>query len=247
MKLAFYNESRRVSDDDVARVMRACLAQLTRHVAPLWEWLSPTSAGLVASEADARALPLSTELIRVMDDPDAPDALGDHFEEAGRVVGQVFVTPTLDAGGGIFDDNGTGECVSGVASHECDEAGGNPRVNKWVDGPAIPEGSCYAGELSDPVQGNLYQMPDLPDGPVLVSNFVTPAWFDPAATASLDYMEVLSAPFTVGPGGYMLVRSAPGDEREVFGAKPPPEWKMALKRRNRRSRYSRLCGGSLVV
>ena len=54
-----------------------------------------------------------------------------------------------------------------------------------------------------------------------------PAWFDDEAApgTQVDYMKTCSGAFQMTPGGYMVVRNAPGTEQQVFAATPPPAWR----------------------
>src|SRR5690348_2607477 len=62
-----------------------------------------------------------------------------------------------------------------------------------------------------------------------VSNFVTPAWFDPLApaTAQFDKLGQLTAPFIILKGGYVVYESA-GKEQQKVGDKVP-DWRKRMK------------------
>lgn len=197
------NQSRRVSDEDVAAMTSAVMRQLVRDVAPFY--------GLVpAMEFVPRGgAPLEfAALAYIIDEPDIDGALGYHDEdEDGRPYIKVFVDPTLDHGGAVL----TGaDAVSVTLSHEVLELVGDSPANKWVDGP---DGRDYAYELCDAVEGDVYDV----DG-VSVSNFVLPAFFDPRAEegSRMDHLFKLTRPFTMTPGGYQIVRTEPGRVGQVF-------------------------------
>jgi len=60
----------------------------------------------------------------------------------------------------------------------------------------------------DPVESDAYPIAVL-DKPVMVSNFVLPAWFDAQASQGpFDKMGKLTAPFTMTPGGYLVTMVA---------------------------------------
>jgi hypothetical protein len=56
---------------------------------------------------------------------------------------------------------------------------------------------------------------------VLMSNFLTPAWFEPfqhPPGTKFDYLGKLSRPFTLRPGGYTVQKTRNGQVKEVFGS-----------------------------
>jgi hypothetical protein len=135
-------------------------------------------------------------------------ALGDHYEEGGKPVMEVFLDPIIESGGGMTNQ---GNAASTCASHEMLEMLYNPRINRWAD---MPNGDDVALEVGDPVEADFYFAPNN----VAVSNFVTPAWFDPQAEhpQKFDYMGKLQAPFTRSKNGYMVVRTEPGKVSDTF-------------------------------
>jgi hypothetical protein len=65
---------------------------------------------------------------------------------------------------------------------------------------------------------------------VSVSNFVTPAWFDPLsdhATAQYDKLGTLKAPFTILKGGYVVYEAA-GAKHQQHGD-DFPAWRKKMK------------------
>ena len=62
-----------------------------------------------------------------------------------------------------------------------------------------------------------------------MSNFVTPAWFDPLApsSAQFDKLGLLHGPFTLLKGGYLVYGSA-GKEHQKQGDEFP-KWRTAMK------------------
>ena len=158
--------------------------------------------------------------------------LGYHFEAPdGTAISRILVPPVLNAGGGVLDGGSIGDSVAAVLTHELLETAVDADINLWVDGPTLPQGSCYAFECADPVQMVGYTIKTSGGVDVLVSNFVTPAYFDPAAPAASpkDWLNTPGlAPFGLLPGGYQIVRGAPGTEQQVFHASVmPPAWRRA--------------------
>jgi hypothetical protein len=86
-------------------------------------------------------------------------------------------------------------------SHELMEMIANPQL-QYV-GPYYPatggaQSAVKVGaEVCDPVEGTGYLTPQ---GPIL-SNFVTPSWFNPQGQPDWDFLETLPGPLTTGPGG----------------------------------------------
>jgi hypothetical protein len=222
MLIAVVNKSARITHDQAVAMTAACNAQMMAHVAPLWRaW--PATVALCSSES---TVPANASPIYLFDSPDQPNAEGWHSEDPhGRVYGKVFANPVLDNGGTVLSGANS---VSGVLSHECIEAWGDPQVNRWIEGP---DGKLYADERADPVEMDSYDV-NVGGAHVAVSNFILPAWCDdsPPAHSQFDYMHRLTAPFTMTRGGYMVYREA-GTEQQTFGRVVAefgieyPEWK----------------------
>lgn len=225
MRITVLNKSTRISDGDAIKMSLAVGLQLSAHVALTWDRVAPA----VLFQPGSPILG-DDEQIVLFDAPDQADALGYHAEGPdGKPYGKVFVGPVLDAGGGVLDGGTSGTSVASELSHEAIELVGDPDVNLWADGPTRAEGSSYAVELCDPCEATSYTI-TLEDGTrVLVSDFVTPAWFDEEAPSGsvFDWCQVVKAPFALGPGGYCVVRAAPGSEQQVFAETAPARWRSA--------------------
>lgn len=241
MLILVTNQSTQVTEDQAQKIALAMEIWLCTMVAPSWDRLPPTVRYAPASEPD----PEPTEdvaRIFIVDDPPAgqDEALGWHSQGPnGAIYSYIFAGLVLKNGGGVLDAGGssvtTGACVSAVVGHEGGELHVDPNVNDWVDGPARKEGSCYAKEICDPLEMRLVPI-TLPDGTVvMMPGFVTRAWFDLLAPAALarSVPEIGLKSFEIDPdGGYCEVRQQPGSEQPVYGMKPPPAWKMAMKAQN---------------
>lgn len=225
-RILIVNGSKRVSNGDVYAACGAITAQIRDQVAPAWG-RQPVS---VQFAADPASIAETEQVITLLDSPDTDGALGYHYETNDQVLGKVFSNPVLDNGGtalGSKDALGT-PSVSSVLSHEVLELFCDPDTNLYVDGPAIDKGSCYALEICDAVEGDGYIV-GAGDQDVQVSNFVTPTYFDGEATAGpFDFLGKLTGPFTLDKNGYLIVRSSPGTEAQVFG-ESMPAWKRELK------------------
>jgi hypothetical protein len=239
--ISLRNESTMVTDDQCGEMVRAIGEQLARDVAPIWGQVP----GLEFVRKGQTPLSGSAHCY-IQDQPDVEGALGYHDEdEDGIPYIKVFCAPTLDNGGSVL----TGaDSVSCTLSHEVIELVGDGPANIWVDGP---DGTDYARELCDAVEGDVYQVHG-----VTVSNFLYPAFFDPKATSGskLDHLEKLRRPFAMTPGGYQIRRTEPGRVSQVFARHEPgavhaveggvflvfgpqfPHWKRALKMRKAKAR-----------
>ncbi len=212
--ISIVNKSTLVPDSALPAIVHALSVQLARDVAPIHGVVPALE--LVAPGAT----PTGDAIMTILDDPDQAGALGYHDEtQDGKPLAKIFVKPTIDNGGTITTGPNS---VSVTMSHELCEMVGDSACNGWSDGP---DGSDYAQELCDAVEGDAYDI----EG-VSVSNFLFPAFFDPKAEfgSRLDHMGTLAKPFTMTPGGYQIVRSETGSVSQVFAA-TFPDWKRASK------------------
>lgn len=226
--IGIINLSSNVSNDDVKKMVIAIQEQLKYDVAPEWD----RDFWFVMFYSDPKTMSPRAYPIVIVDNDSTPGALGWHAERGGRPYGKVMTDPVLQNGGVALYDakNPQNVSVASVLSHEVIETFIDPYINVWVDGPKTRHGSCYAMEACDPVESSSY-VNKSSGVPVSVSNFVTLSYFvqDAAADCRFDHLGILNAPFSMAPGGYMVVRHEPGTESEVFGAIRPPEWKMEMK------------------
>lgn len=229
--ISVINQSKRVSNDDVARMTSAVSKQLAHDVSLFYGMVPALEFVQPGGKPSPGGCPCY-----LSDEPDQPNAAGYHYEDAtGLAIIKVFLNPTLDNGGTALVGPNS---VSVTLSHECMELLGDAPANKWVDGP---KGHDFAYELADPVEGDAYVI----DG-VSVSNFVLQAFFDPQASkgSKFDFLQRLKAPFSMTSGGYQITRTEPGKVSQIFAdhhyelAAPGihvhfgadvPEWKRVLK------------------
>jgi hypothetical protein len=217
MLIAILNQSTLVSNADAAAMTQAIAAQVRLDAAPLWD----RAPAAVIYYTDPTAVPPAAHGIALVDTiADQPQGvLGFHTEDqGGKLWGVVAAKPELDSAAKVT----TGDwSVSSVLSHEVLEMFIDPNCNLWAnDG----KGSAYSFEVCDPVEAPTYEVSG-----VSVSNFVTPAWFDPqaAATAEFDKLGKLTAPFTMLKGGYVVFETA-GKEQQKFGDEFPA-WRREMK------------------
>jgi hypothetical protein len=217
MLIAILNQSTGVTDADVATMTAAIASQVQSDVAPIWG-RAPAS---VAFYTDSTKIPAGARGIAIVDTiQDQPTGvLGLHAEDqAGQTWGVVAAQPELDNGGTAL----TGDwSVSSTLSHEVLEMFVDPNCNLWAnDG----QGSVYSLEVCDPVEAPTYTV-----NGVSVSNFVTPAWFDPLAPAGAQFDKLgrLTAGFSILPGGYMTYELK-GKEQQQWGS-AYPNWRKQTK------------------
>lgn len=219
MFIAVLNQSTRVTDDDAATMTRAIASQVRLDVAPLWD----RSPAAVVYFDTASTVPPNAHVITLVDTiQDQPKGvLGYHTEDkGGRLWGIVAVGPELDAGGHPLIGDWS---VASVLSHEVLEMYIDPNCNLWA---ADDNGRVYSFEVCDPVEAPTYAI-----GGVSVSNFVTPAWFDPLASrkgkTQFDKLGHLHSPFSILKGGYAVFASE-GKPQQVFGDEFPT-WRKDMK------------------
>jgi hypothetical protein len=183
-KISIVNRSTAISDPDVQKITAALQKQLDADWTPVWG-LGATLQ-FVGSKAKAHH---DSWWLTVLDDSDQADALGYHdLTSAGLPLGKAFAKSDVLAG---FQPSVT-------ISHELLEMLADPEINL----SAQVGDKIYAYEVCDPCEADAagYKI----DG-VLVSDFVTPAWFQPVPHPGgpYDRQERLKAPLTLLAGGYM--------------------------------------------
>lgn len=217
--ICIVNKSTLITDADVRLLTRACASQLRYHVAPTWN-RAPLPVVYLGNEKDA---PPGAWVLAVLDDSDQANALGWHsVSDEGLYFGRIFVRPVLDNGGNALTKSLS---VASVASHEVAELYCDPSCNFYAEADASTE---YAVEVCDPVEADSYPI-SVSGIKVMVSNFVTPRWFDPYSPphSRFDYLGELTAPFTMTKGGY-VIKKVNGQVTQEFGRKYP-EWRKSLK------------------
>jgi hypothetical protein len=198
-----------MSTPDVQLAVRAVAWQLRYQASPAW---GKNPIGVVYSPTEASAPPGSW-VIGVFDDSDQAGALGWHDIARGDIIyGRVFVRPVLTHGGNALT---APLSVASVLSHEVLETFVDPFCNDYSDVDGV---HSIAKEVGDPVESDSYAVP-VSGIQVQVSNFVLPRWFDPAATVGpFDFLGKLTAPFSMTPGGYLIVMKD-GAVSQQFGEK----------------------------
>jgi hypothetical protein len=187
--IAVINESTVVDDATAATWTPALQQQVTNDFFPIWG----TDATLVFVPK-GQSKPAGSWWLTLLDDSDQADALGYHdVTDQDLPLGKVFCK-TTQADGGV---------VSVTASHELIEMLGDPHINLSA---AITDQSghtdVYAYEACDACEADQF---GYTKGSVLVSDFVTPAWFDPASPAGtqFDFQNKVTKALQLLSGGYI--------------------------------------------
>jgi hypothetical protein len=143
-------------------------------------------------------------------------------------LGKVFAGLDIQSGGSW----------TVTLSHELLEMLADPWINWCAQGP---DGKVYALEVCDAVEADElgYQI----DG-VLVSDFITPAWFEPTQADRVDFKERISKPLQLAAGGCISVLNIGGKWTQLAAqAQTPipagsrrqrrdmakPEWRRSLR------------------
>ena len=215
MTIAIVNASTLVSSDEAQAMTAAVNEQANGDFCLEWARKPVT----VTFCADPSAVPEGADVITLVDTvEDAPaGVLGYHTEDQKGQWGIVATKPELDAGAQVL----TGDwAVSSVLSHEVLELIGDPSCSFW----GAAGNAMYCLEVCDPVEAPTYEV-----NGVAVSNFITPAWFDPRAPegSTFDHLGLLKEPFSILSGGYVVYAQA-GQEQQRFGAEFPT-WRRAMK------------------
>lgn len=183
--IAITNASTCLTDSQVEAVLPALQKQASDDFKAYWE-LDCTLTFLSGSELLTRGW----WQIVIVDNPDQAGALGYHeMSNSGTPLGKVFAKLDLESG-----------CSwTATLSHELLEMLADP----WINWCAVGGDSrIYALEVCDAVEDDKlgYEI----DG-VLVSDFITPAWFEPTCADRVDFKRHLSAQLELARGGYISV------------------------------------------
>jgi hypothetical protein len=197
-QIGIINKSRTIPGDVLAFAAKACDAQVI-ECAAAWG-VSPTPVAFYAREEGLPAR--DVRIMAIVDDIDAPGALGYHDDALGVIYGRVLAQGPID--------------TATTLSHECLEELVDPTCDKWMP---MPDGRSVALEVCDAVEADTYDVPTEIMGEtrsVRLSNFVLPKWFDPAERGGFDRMGILGRPFSMSDGGYLIVRDRAGNESNIF-------------------------------
>lgn len=217
-RIAVYNRATAPLGIDLGAFVAALNAYVASAVAPAWN---------VSAELHLAPGPVKGEWGMVfLDASDIQGALAYHDEEQDTPLAKVFV--------GTIRQNGSSLTVA--ASHELVEMLVDPLCNCYA--VTHDPQRLMAYEAADPVEDDSLGFEV--DG-FTMSDFVYPAWFDatrPAGSTKFDHQGVLSEPFQVHSGGYVITLTN-GAVNETFGSKAKAQEFALEDRRGHRSELRR--------
>jgi hypothetical protein len=189
-----------------ATIAAALMVQANRDCAPFWG-----GAVRVRMQTGTADGPQPFEIPMVLVDDMSILQPGD---DAFHTMSGTGV-PSITVGAAQCQTATSGPNAASVSfSHELLETMADASLNAERD---AGDGWLWHQEICDEVQENSYTV-SLNSGAesVDVSNFVTPAFYNPLATAGpFDFMGVLSKPFTLASGGYITRRPTGGSATDV--------------------------------
>lgn len=193
------------TDEQLAGIYAAIEAQVAEDVGPIWNCQGIKFLPVPKGQAMA---PDKWQFV-VADTSDQAGAAGYHeTDNLGWPIGYAFVKTTLDAG----------MHPSVTISHEVLEMIGDALIdqsNQWSD---LPNAIFLAQELCDPVEDDQF---GYEKNGVLVSDFVTPAYFVPKSVGPWDFRSYLKGPWDqqqMLAGAYQLVWTPLTGWHQIFPA-----------------------------
>ncbi len=183
-QVALVSEVTGISASELALVSAALQKQATRDFGPTWG--VPCT---VDSFARLEDVPVGYWPIVVMTDINQPGAAGVHSDQQGQPFALVQYSNSWSL----------------TASHECLEMLADPFGNRLVAGPSIMPNEDrveYLAEACDPCEDASFAY--TVNG-VMVSDFITPHYYDPVASAGVQYSftGAIPGPRQVLQGGYL--------------------------------------------
>jgi hypothetical protein len=225
VQIAVINESTVIDDAAVQAMMLALQTQWNRDLAPIWD-LEAAFFSFVPKGSTPTA---GSWWLVFLDDSDQAGALAYHdLTNEGLPISKVFCKT-------ILSDNSS---ISVGASHELCEMAVDPTINLGAQDNA---GEFWAYETCDPCEDDQY---GYKIGDILVTDFITPAWFGFANSAGkpLDFTGHISKPFQVLSGGYAQHFDSTNGWVQITGAKARTMAKALIVGGSRRERRTRGAG-----
>ena len=139
MLIAVINESKLVSNAQVATMCQAIQIQLDLHVLPAWNMKAAT----ITFYSDATKVPGYAWVVSMLDNSTQAGALGYHAEDNDKVDAFIFAEPVLSNGGVamVFNPSNPDQyTVSATLSHEVCEMVGDRYAGGFSQGPQISTG-----------------------------------------------------------------------------------------------------------
>jgi hypothetical protein len=202
MQIYTVNHSTVLPDNEIEACMPAFNTYIN-HVKNFW----PCPAHLQFVTPDN--LPANAWSIIVADDSDQAGALGYHdYSPTGKPISYVFAKTDMDYG----------YSWTVTFTHELAEMMADPYISTGIQ---VTNTKFYAQEIGDPVEADeLGYTIRANNIDVLVSDFVTPAWFIPGHPGPVyDKAKHCTAPLQLLPGGYMSVFVSGHGWTQIFAQK----------------------------
>ena len=213
--IAITNASTCLADAQVAAAIPALQRQVSVDFRAFWG--ADCQLEFLATD---QPLPEGWWQISVTDNPDQAGALGYHeLSSRGTPLGKVFAGLDLQSGASW----------TVTLSHELLEMLADPWINWCAQGV---DGKIYALEVCDAVEADRlgYEI----DG-VLVSDFITPCWFEPTHADRVDFKRRIAKSLELAAGGYISVLNASGGWTQVAARGEVPAAIPLGSRRQRRT------------
>lgn len=228
-----YNQSTLVSDADVQTMVNA-INQLLPTFLDAWSLQSCVAQFCSGSPS----LDNDNWTFVMLDETGVDGALAYHTEEINDIVdGFIGCKDILNAPGvTLYQDENT-VTIASALSHEIFETLVDPQCNRWADDG---QGTLWSLEVADPVQGNFVIITEGKQE-VGLSDFVLPAFFDPAnTTGPWNFNNDLTGPFQVDVGGYAVIQPS-GAVQQILGMHAPVQL-LGKKSKNKFSRFGQRRG-----
>jgi hypothetical protein len=188
--VALVSDTQAVSFSDIANVSAALQKQVARDFGPLWD----VNATVDAFQ-NLEAVPVDYWPVIVKDDINQPGAAGYHTDNNGQPFSLVQADGTWAL----------------TASHECLEMLADPFGNRTIAGVPPPQATgkpkklprvLYLVEVCDPCEDDSFSYQANGVG---VSDFITPHYYDPAVSPSIQYSfgGNIKSPHQVLKNGYV--------------------------------------------
>jgi hypothetical protein len=178
------NESTYVTDAEVKNDLPAFQAALDKDFYPYW---NVTAKLVFAAKAPPNSIYMTLE-----DKSDVEGALAYHSKANGLPYSRVFVGTSK-----FYDFSWTVGFT-----HELFEMLVDPGTSRVEQGDFNTV--LWFGEVCDPVESDEdgYNRPGADGSPVLISDFITEAWFGAETVGPIDFTNTIFAPGEIAPGGY---------------------------------------------
>lgn len=182
--LALVSEIKSISASELTRVAAALQKQVVRDFGPIWKLQATVNAFTRLDD-----VPVGYWPIIVRDDINVPGAAGVHEDKDGQPFALVQYSLSWSL----------------TASHETLEMLGDPFGNRLIAGQSPKKGQGrveFLVEVCDPSEDAAFSY--TANG-VMVSDFYTPNYFDPASSAGVrySYTGAITGPRQVLKGGYL--------------------------------------------